>query len=107
MLRQSGGGPGARLADYELGHQDAFARRADLGAAGVDPRRLGAVGYGEFRPVADNSTPEGRAKNRRIAITVLSDELVGADATPPKAVAPPAPAPVPVKLPEHTGPPND
>lgn len=46
---------------------------------GVDPRRLGAVGYGEFRPIADNSTPEGRAKNRRIAITVLSEELVGAD----------------------------
>ena len=35
--------------------------------AGVDPQRLGAVGYGEFRPVADNSTPEGRALNRRIA----------------------------------------
>ena len=48
--------------------------------AGVDPRRLGAVGYGEFRPVADNSTVEGRAKNRRIAITILSEELAGADA---------------------------
>lgn len=50
--------------------------------AGVDPHRLGAVGYGEFRPVADNATPEGRAKNRRIAITVLPDELSGADAAP-------------------------
>ena len=48
-------------------------------SAGVDPRRLGAVGYGEFRPIADNSTSEGRAKNRRIAITILSEELVGAD----------------------------
>jgi chemotaxis protein MotB len=46
--------------------------------AGVDPTRLGAVGYGEFRPVADNTTPEGRARNRRIAITILSEELVGA-----------------------------
>jgi len=46
---------------------------------GVDPRRLGAVGYGEFRPIADNSTPEGRARNRRIAITVLSEELAGAE----------------------------
>jgi chemotaxis protein MotB len=52
--------------------------------AGVDPRRLGAVGYGEFRPVADNATPEGRARNRRIAITILSEELAGADA--PSAV---------------------
>jgi chemotaxis protein MotB len=50
--------------------------------AGVDPTRLGAVGYGEFRPVADNSTPEGRARNRRIAITILSEELVGADSKP-------------------------
>jgi chemotaxis protein MotB len=51
-------------------------------AAGVDPRRVGAVGYGEYRPIADNSTAEGRAKNRRIAITILSDELAGADAVP-------------------------
>jgi chemotaxis protein MotB len=50
--------------------------------AGVDPRRVGAVGYGEFRPVADNATPEGRAKNRRIAITILPDELAGADTVP-------------------------
>jgi len=49
--------------------------------AGVDPRRMGAVGYGEFRPVADNSTSEGRASNRRIAITILSEELAGADTT--------------------------
>ncbi|HEY2083188.1 MAG TPA: flagellar motor protein MotB [Verrucomicrobiae bacterium] len=50
--------------------------------AGVDPRRVGAVGYGEFRPVADNSTPEGRAKNRRIAITILPEELIPTDAAP-------------------------
>jgi flagellar motor protein MotB len=50
--------------------------------AGVDPRQIGAVGYGEHRPIADNSTPEGRAKNRRIAIVFLSDELAGADNVP-------------------------
>ncbi len=50
--------------------------------AGVDARRLGAVGYGEFHPLADNSTPEGRAKNRRIALVVLSEEMVGSDTTP-------------------------
>jgi chemotaxis protein MotB len=50
--------------------------------AGVDPRRLGAVGYGEFRPVADNTTAEGRAKNRRIAITILSEEMAGSDTAP-------------------------
>ncbi len=47
--------------------------------AGVDSRRMGAVGYGEFRPIADNATPEGRAKNRRIAIAILPDELAAAD----------------------------
>ena len=50
--------------------------------AKVDPRRVGAVGYGEYRPLADNSTAEGRAKNRRIAITILPDELAGADTAP-------------------------
>jgi hypothetical protein len=58
--------------------------------AGVDPRRLGAVGYGEFRPVADNATPEGRARNRCIAITILSEELAGADTAP--AATPQTPA---------------
>src|SRR6185295_18326691 len=50
--------------------------------AGVDPHRVGAVGYGEFRPVADNLTSEGRSKNRRIAITILPEELIPTDAAP-------------------------
>lgn len=32
--------------------------------------RLAAVGYGEYRPVATNSTEEGRARNRRVVISV-------------------------------------
>jgi len=36
-----------------------------------DPSRLTAMGAGQFRPVADNSTPEGRAQNRRIDIYVI------------------------------------
>lgn len=39
---------------------------------GGDPERIGAVGYGEHRPVADNSSKEGRAANRRVVITVGS-----------------------------------
>ncbi len=38
------------------------------------PERLIAVGYGEYRPIADNSTEEGRSKNRRIDIILLSDK---------------------------------
>ncbi|MGV3756852.1 MAG: OmpA family protein [Verrucomicrobiota bacterium] len=41
--------------------------------AGVDPHRLAAVGYGEYHPIADNSTEEGRARNRRIALVVLPE----------------------------------
>jgi chemotaxis protein MotB len=47
--------------------------------AGVNPRRVGAVGFGEFRPIADNGTVEGRARNRRIEITVLPDEWASAE----------------------------
>ena len=64
--------------------------------ASLDPHRVGAVGYGEYRPIADNSTPDGRAKNRRIAITILPDELAGADnvtATKPDAAPNPQPNP--------------
>ena len=43
--------------------------------AGVDPSRLGALGYGEFHPVVPNSSAEGRAKNRRIEVIVLPEEL--------------------------------
>lgn len=37
----------------------------------ISPGRLSATGYGEFRPVADNATPEGRQKNRRVEIVIL------------------------------------
>jgi chemotaxis protein MotB len=39
---------------------------------GTEPDRLAAVGYGEYMPVADNVTSEGRASNRRVVITVGS-----------------------------------
>lgn len=40
----------------------------------VAPERLSAVGYGEYRPVADNKTEIGRNKNRRIEIVILNEE---------------------------------
>jgi chemotaxis protein MotB len=40
----------------------------------IPPERMIAVGYGEYRPIADNSTEDGRAKNRRIDIIVLNEK---------------------------------
>lgn len=56
-----------------LSERRAAAVRDALLARGVDAKRVEAVGYGETRPIADNGTPAGRQKNRRIEI-VLSDE---------------------------------
>ncbi len=39
---------------------------------GVNPRRLSAIGYGEFQPIADNRFEEGRYKNRRVVLVLLS-----------------------------------
>jgi chemotaxis protein MotB len=38
---------------------------------GFDPTRLSATGFGQFRPDADNSTPEGRLRNRRVDLVLL------------------------------------
>ncbi|MGH8157222.1 MAG: flagellar motor protein MotD [Rhodanobacter sp.] len=40
---------------------------------GVRADRLGIIGWGEMRPVADNATTEGRNRNRRVLVVVLSD----------------------------------
>ena len=40
--------------------------------AKVDPKHLVAAGYGEYRPVASNGTPESRALNRRIEIVLVN-----------------------------------
>ncbi|HUH63284.1 MAG TPA: OmpA family protein [Terracidiphilus sp.] len=39
--------------------------------AGFDPRKVSVAGYGEYRPIADDSTPEGRRMNRRVDLVVL------------------------------------
>ena len=46
------------------------------GKYAIEPNRLAAVGYGEYDPVADNESAEGRAQNRRVVITVGSKASV-------------------------------
>ena len=43
----------------------------NLVARGTDPSRLVAKGYGQDKPVADNNTEEGRARNRRVTLVRL------------------------------------
>lgn len=40
---------------------------------GINPERLSARGYGPYRPVASNETPQGRQKNRRVEIIILPE----------------------------------
>lgn len=40
---------------------------------GMKPTNLAAVGFGEFDPIADNDSPDGRALNRRIEIILVPD----------------------------------
>jgi chemotaxis protein MotB len=40
----------------------------------VDAEKISATGYAEFRPIADNATAEGRAKNRRVDLVMLTGE---------------------------------
>lgn len=54
-----------------LSQQRADAVKKAIEAYGISSTRLTAVGMGEQDPIADNSTPEGRAKNRRIDVELI------------------------------------
>lgn len=59
-------------ADYntQLSQQRAEAVRDYLISIGVDASKMEASGAGDTKPIADNTTTEGRAKNRRVEIEV-------------------------------------
>jgi chemotaxis protein MotB len=69
--------------NWELSAARAAAVVKSMLEVDISPMRFAAIGYGEFRPVADNTTEEGRARNRRVVI-LLQD---AAQETVPSAVA--------------------
>ena len=61
---------------------------------GVDPQLVAVTGYGEFRPVANNNTEEGRRQNRRVDIVIVgvgADEAEAEAPVEPKPKGPPLP----------------
>ena len=59
--------------NIQLSHRRAEAVREALVSRGIEAEQLLVTGYGQNKPVADNSTPEGRALNRRIELNILED----------------------------------
>jgi chemotaxis protein MotB len=56
--------------NWELSSARAASIVRMLAMQGVNPSRLASVGYGEFQPVANNATVEGRSRNRRVVLVV-------------------------------------
>jgi len=70
---------GDAATNQSLSERRAFQVCMALIGMGVDCKRLIAVGFGGTKPVADNSTPEGKAANRRITFinAALRGHLIG------------------------------
>ena len=67
---------------------------------GIPPERLAMIGYGEFRPIADNATIEGRNANRRVLLIILASQDNSALAQKLQAhEEPEAPPPALIQLP--------
>ena len=60
--------------NWELSAARAINVTKFLQQQGIDPRNLSAAAFAEHKPVADNSTKEGRAKNRRIEISLAAKD---------------------------------
>ncbi len=77
-------------ADFQNNWQLSSARAVSvvnlLAYGGVNPSRLSAIGYGEYRPIADNSTAQGRAANRRVVLRVARDIVPQIPVSPARAV---------------------
>jgi OmpA-OmpF porin, OOP family len=62
---------GETMANQKLSEGRAIAVKNYLISKGVKPTQITAVGFGKTKPIADNKTAEGKAKNRRIEIKIL------------------------------------
>lgn len=65
---------GSDTYNMTLSQQRAQSVAQALASRGVDGARIQAVGYGESAPIADNATPEGRARNRRVEVQIIPNQ---------------------------------
>lgn len=63
---------GSEAYNQKLSERRANAVKSYLVSKGVDGEKIVTEGKGELQPIADNATKEGRAKNRRVEITVTA-----------------------------------
>ncbi|RLE18638.1 MAG: OmpA family protein, partial [Actinobacteria bacterium] len=61
---------GAPEYNLKLSEQRAAAVVSFMSEQGINPRRSSSVGFGIKKPIADNSSAEGRKKNRRVEIVL-------------------------------------
>ena len=91
---------GSEEYNYELGKKRAEAvSRYLITQKKMDPLKVIAVSYGESAPLQDNSSSQGRAKNRRVEILVYRDAITSA----PSTATAPAPQPAEPRASQQTG----
>lgn len=65
---------GKYSSNWELSMARAYSVLQFMAEQGIPAKHLAGIGYGENRPVGDNATAEGRAKNRRIEISLMKTD---------------------------------
>jgi len=65
---------GPEVVNRQISRERAQAVAAAFAAFGIAPQRLHSSGFGSSRPVADNATQAGRARNRRIEMSFIAEE---------------------------------
>jgi chemotaxis protein MotB len=68
----------AKYSNWELSSERAIAVLRYMLTKGIKPENISAAGFGEFSPIADNATDQGKKQNRRAVIVVQppGDEIV-------------------------------
>jgi outer membrane protein OmpA-like peptidoglycan-associated protein len=79
---------GRREFNMKLSRKRAEAVKDYLVSAGIDEKRIGTIGYGPDKPIADNNTHDGQEKNRRIEFRLLSPKEAIQNQTEPEDINP-------------------